>query len=107
MDKSTVIRVSRHFTVCKCFLPAGRKDVQIKKGQLSGILLKKSLPLVVKMDMMTEEDLGGGHKSSFVVMVFVYHINLLWVIRLHHQVDPVPCLCNRPANDVCATCGFL
>lgn len=40
VDKSTVIRVSRHFTVCKCFLPAGRKDVQIKKGQLSGILLK-------------------------------------------------------------------
>lgn len=62
MDKSTVIRVSRHFTVCKCFLPAGRKDVQIKKGQLSGILLKKSLLLVVKMDMMIEEDWGGGRK---------------------------------------------
>lgn len=60
VDKSTVIRVSRHFTVCKCFLPAGRKDVQIKKGQLSGILLKKSLLLVVKMDMMIEEDWGGG-----------------------------------------------
>lgn len=34
--------------------------MQIKKGQLSGILLKKSLLLVVKMDMMIEEDWGGG-----------------------------------------------